>query len=72
MLATSGARRNVERALLLCQLGVLFGLLLYAFSTTWGLGHFHLSDKGVAKLDTALTVLWSVAIAVSHHPDVHD
>ncbi|HEY1816192.1 MAG TPA: Gldg family protein [Kofleriaceae bacterium] len=67
-LATTGARRNVERALLLCQLGVLFGLLLYAFSTTWGVSHFHLSDKGVVKLTTALTVVWAIAIAVSIIP----
>ncbi|HEY3807621.1 MAG TPA: Gldg family protein [Kofleriaceae bacterium] len=67
-LATTGARRNVERALLLCQLGVLFGLLLYAFSTTWGVGHFHLSDKGVVKFTTALTVVWAIAIAVSIIP----
>ncbi len=66
--ATSGARRNVERALLLCQLGVLFGLLLYMFSTSWGVGHFHLSDKGTAKFGTAMTVLWAVVVAVSLVP----
>jgi hypothetical protein len=67
-LATSGARRNVERVLLMCQLGVLLGLLLYAFSTSWGVGHFHLSDKGAVKFTTALTVLWSIAIVVSVIP----
>jgi hypothetical protein len=68
MASTSGARRNVERTLLMCQLGVLFGLLLYLVSTSWGVGHFHLTDKGTTKLVTALTVLWSVALIVSLVP----
>ena len=67
-LATRGARRNVERTLLLCQLGVLFGLLLYMFSTTWGVSHFHLSDKGAMHFGTAMTVLFAVIIAVSLIP----
>ena len=67
-LATHGARRNVERTLLMCQLGVVFGLLLYMFSTNWGIGHFHLSEKGAMHFGTAMTVLFAVVIAVSLIP----
>jgi gliding motility-associatede transport system auxiliary component len=67
-MATSGARRNVERTLLVCQSGVLFSLVLYAFTTKWGMGHFHLSDKGAAKFETVMTVLWSITMLVSLIP----
>ena len=53
-MATEGARRNVERTLLYCQLGVVVSLLIYLFTTKWGLGHFHFSDKGTEKFETAL------------------
>lgn len=66
--STVGARRRVERTLLLCQVGVLVALGLYALTTKWGLGHFHLSEKGVAKFETALTVVWSIAMVVSVIP----
>jgi hypothetical protein len=68
MLATRGARRNVERTLLMSQLGVLFGLLLYMFSTNWGVSHFHLSDKGALHFGTAMTVLFAVVITISLIP----
>ena len=44
-MSTVGARRKVERTLLLGQLGVLLSLGLYALTTKWGVGHFHLSEK---------------------------
>jgi gliding motility-associatede transport system auxiliary component len=66
--ATTGARRNVERALLYCQLLVLFGLLLYALSTNWGLSHFHLSEKGADKLETSLRVLYAIVMIVGLVP----
>ena len=64
-MATSGARRKVERALLLCQLGVLLSLILYLFTTKWGMTLLHLSEKGAAKADTVLTVLYSILIMVN-------
>jgi ABC-type uncharacterized transport system len=66
--ATSGARRSVERTLLMCQLGVVLALVIYALSTKWGVGLFHLSDKGAVKFSTALTVLWAVAMAAGLIP----
>src|SRR6187551_3407349 len=45
-LRTNGARRGVERTLLICQLGVIFGLVLYALTTTWGVHLFSMTEKG--------------------------
>jgi hypothetical protein len=67
-MATTGARRKVERALLLCQLGVLLSLILYLFTTKWGMAHLHLSEKGATKADTVLTVLYSILIVASIVP----
>jgi hypothetical protein len=67
-MVTSGARRNVERALLFCQLGVLLGLVLYLFTTKWGLSHLHLSEKGADKVETVLTVLWTILLVCSLVP----
>jgi hypothetical protein len=66
--ATTGARRNVERALLMCQGGVLLALVLYTFTTKWGMGHFTLSDKGAVKFETVFTVLWTITMIVSLIP----
>ncbi|MEO8553714.1 MAG: Gldg family protein, partial [Kofleriaceae bacterium] len=66
--ATTGSRRNVERTLLYCQLGVVLSLVLYAFTTKWGLGHFHFSEKGAERFETALTVLWGIVLVVSLIP----
>jgi len=67
-MATTGARRRVERTLLVCQLGVLVGLVLYAFTTKWGMSQLHLTEKGEAKADTVLTVLWSIVVLGSLVP----
>jgi ABC-type uncharacterized transport system len=66
--ATTGSRHNVERTLLYCQLGVVLGLILYATTTTWGMAHFHFSEKGAAHFETAMTVLWAIVIVVSLIP----
>jgi hypothetical protein len=66
--ATTGARRAVERSLLLCHVGVLVSLLLYALTTKWGLGHFHFTDKGTEKFTTVLTVMWTLLMFVSIIP----
>jgi hypothetical protein len=65
---TTGARRNVERTLLLCQGGVLLALVLYAFTTKWGLGHFTMTDKGAAKFTTVVTVFWALVMLSSLVP----
>jgi hypothetical protein len=67
-MATTGARRRVERTLLLCQLGVLVAFLLYACTTKWGLAHLASTDKGAAKLDTMLTVVWALLLVASVVP----
>ena len=46
----------------------LVALALYALTTKWGMGHFHLSEKGAVKFETVLTVLWSVVMIVALVP----
>src|SRR5687768_10737087 len=65
---TSGARRAVERTLLICQLGVLVSLVLYALTTKWGMGLFSMTEKGAAKFSTVLTVFWALGILASIIP----
>ena len=65
---TTGARRGVERTLLACMLGALFALVLYTLTTKWGLGHFKFTEKGAAKFETAVTVLWSIVMLGSLVP----
>src|SRR5712671_3719409 len=48
-MGTTSSRRAVERTLLMCQLGVLLALFLYALTTKWGMSHFSFSEKGAAK-----------------------
>ncbi len=67
-LATEGSRRNVERSLFFCQLGVVVALVIYLLTTPWGMGHFHLSEKGAEHFGTALTVLWGIVMVVSLIP----
>jgi hypothetical protein len=66
--STVDARRNVERTLLFCQLGVILALVLYAFTTTWGMSHFHFSENGTIHFQTAMSVLWAIALVVSLIP----
>jgi hypothetical protein len=65
---TTGARRAVERTLLLCQLGVLVSLVLYALTTNWGMGLFTMTEKGAEKFSTVLTVLWGIGMVSSLIP----
>lgn len=65
---TSGARRNVERTLLLCQAGVVLSLVLYAFTTKWGMSHFSMTEKGADKYTTVLTVLYALIMLASLVP----
>ncbi|HEY5951236.1 MAG TPA: Gldg family protein, partial [Kofleriaceae bacterium] len=65
---TTGARRAVERTLLICQAGVLFSLVLYALTTKWGMGLFTMTEKGATKYETILTVLWGIGLICSLIP----
>jgi hypothetical protein len=70
-MATSGARRNVERTFLMCHIGVVIGLLLYVTTTGWGhdlLGIEGSILHGTSRWDTPMTVLWAIIIAVSVIP----
>jgi hypothetical protein len=65
---TSGTRHNVERTLLLCQGGVLLALVLYAFTTKWGMSHFTMTEKGADKFSTVVTVLYALIMLASLVP----
>ena len=60
---SSGARKRIERTLLICHLGSLLGLLLYTLTTSWGPD----SLEG-PHARGALTVLWVVVLAASIVP----
>jgi hypothetical protein len=66
--ATTGARRKVERTLLLCHIGALVAIVLYALSTKWGVDHFASTDDGAKKLGAVLTVLYAIVMAGSVIP----
>jgi len=63
---TTGDRRRIERALLLCHAGTLVALVLYALTTKWGIDT--LGIKNVARWEGAVTVLYAVMIVVSVVP----
>jgi hypothetical protein len=70
-LGTRGARRRVERTLLYCHVGAGLALLLYTLTTTFGMGLIGLGDldvKAAARFQTAMTVLWSIALIASLIP----
>jgi hypothetical protein len=70
-LGTRGARRRVERTLLYCHVGAGLALVLYALTTNAGMEAIGLGDldsKGAARFATAMTVLWTIALAASLIP----
>jgi hypothetical protein len=68
MLASSGSRRRVERTLLICHLGTLFALVLYALTTKWGLDVLGVEEKNLARVGGALTVIWTIILVSSIVP----
>ena len=74
MLATfksTGKRRQVERTLLFCHLGVMVALLGYFATTGFGLELLGLDDlaaKSKSRFTTATTVLWAIVMLVSLVP----
>jgi hypothetical protein len=68
MSSSSGARRRVERALLLCHVGTLLALVLYVLTTDWGLAKLGLTDTGAAHFHGAVTVLYLAVLVASIVP----
>jgi len=68
MVSSKGARRKVERTLLLCHAGTLVALLLYLLTTAWGQKQLHLSETAALHFTGAVTVLWAVLIVASIVP----
>jgi hypothetical protein len=66
--ATTGARRRVERALLLCHLGTVLMMVLYALTTDWGVAKLGLSDTGATHFRGAVTVLYLAVLVASIVP----
>ncbi len=67
-LGSTGARRKVERTLLVCHLGTLLAFVLYALSTSWGLELLGVSATSAARVSGALTVVWSIVMLASVVP----
>ena len=70
-LGTRGARRRVERTMLLCHLGAGLALLFYALTTQTGRSLIGLGDlgaSGLEKYETAMTVVWCIILAGSLVP----
>jgi hypothetical protein len=69
-LRTTGARRQVERALLSCELGILVGLVLYGLGTDWAMHHliYVSTDEGAAHFHTAISVVYAIVFAASAIP----
>jgi hypothetical protein len=68
MSSSTGARRRVERTLLICHLGTLLALVLYVLTTDWGLARFNLADTAAAHFHGAVTVLYLAVLVASVVP----
>lgn len=68
MLGSRGARRRVEFVLLACHLVTLLALVVYALSSKWGEGLFHVGEKAHARYTGALTVVWVILLIASVLP----
>jgi hypothetical protein len=65
---STGARRKVERTLLICHIGTLVGLALYALTTNFATQKLAFSESGTAHWLGALTVLYGIVIVASIVP----
>lgn len=68
MSSSTGARRRVERTLLLCHLGTVLALVLYALTTDWGLARLNLADTAASHFHGAVTVLYLAVLTASVVP----
>jgi hypothetical protein len=66
--SSTGARRRVERTLLLCHLGTLLALVVYVLTTDWGLARLNLADTAAAHFHGAVTVLYLAVLVASVVP----
>ena len=66
--SSTGARRRVERTLLLCHLGTVLALVLYALTTAWGLAKLGLIDTPATHFHGAVTVLYLAVLTASIVP----
>jgi hypothetical protein len=65
---SSGGRRKVEGVLLLCHVGTLVAIVLYALTTNWGLSKLSLTEAGATRFHGAMTVLYAVLFVASLVP----
>jgi hypothetical protein len=68
MLGSAGARRRVERALVVCHAATLLALILYLLSTDWAMAKLNLSDTGAAHFHGAITVVYLAVLIGSLVP----
>lgn len=66
--SSAGARRRVERTLLLCHLGTVLALVLYVLTTDWGLAKLGLLDTAATHFRGAVTVLYLAVLTASVVP----
>jgi gliding motility-associatede transport system auxiliary component len=68
MLGSAGARRRVERTLLVCHAGTLLALFLYLWTTDWGLAKLGLIETSALHFQGAVTVLYLAVLFASIIP----
>jgi hypothetical protein len=68
MMKSTGARRGVERVLLICHAGTVLALVLYVLSTDWGLATLGLTDTAATHFHGAITVLYMAVLIASLVP----
>lgn len=68
MTSSAGARRRVERTLLVCHLGSVLALALYVLTTDWGLAKLGLTDTAATHFHGAVTVLFLAVLIASIVP----
>ncbi len=68
MLGTSGARRHVERTLLVCHVATVVGLVLYALTTDWGMAKLGFAETTAVHFHGAVTVVFCALILASIVP----
>jgi hypothetical protein len=68
MMSSAGARRRVERTLVVSHAGTVLALVLYLLSTDWGMAKLGQSDTAAAHFHGALTVLYMAVLIASVVP----
>ncbi len=67
--AASGQKRIVEKLLLLCHIGAIASLLLYALTTETGRSIIGLGElENISRLTTPMTIMWTIVMAMSVIP----